>query len=196
MAPEPRFVCRFAAEPPQATLPYGRWAQRLREELDAATDTELDGEPTWFPDRTWHGRTYVPFTAQTPEGEELVGHVSFRPAHEGEDPTGFTATAETVDETAAEHPEWQLDLNDDVVGGWRGEQGNVAAMTLVWGVPLVGGVAIATAELADLAVDQCVLMEGRFTLLAPDDFRGDVLDVKAFDESGDRLARESLYEDG
>ena len=32
-------------------------------------------------------------------------------------------------------------------------------MTLVWGTPLVSGGAIATAELADLAVDQCELIE-------------------------------------
>jgi hypothetical protein len=34
--PEDRFVCRFAAEPPQELLPYGRWAERLREEFLAA----------------------------------------------------------------------------------------------------------------------------------------------------------------
>ena len=61
-------------------------------------------------------------------------------------------------------------------------------MTLVWGRPLVAGGAIATAELADLAVDQCVLLEDRFTLLAPDDYRGDVLDIKLFDARGGELA--------
>ena len=66
-------------------------------------------------------------------------------------------------------------------------------MTLVWGRPLVDGGAIVTAELADLAVDQCALAEGRFTLLAPDDYRGDTLDVKVFDARGRELARESLY---
>jgi hypothetical protein len=44
-------------------------------------------------------------------------------------------------------------------------------------------------------VDQCPLIEGRFTLLAPDDYRGDTLDVKLFDVRGNELARESLYED-
>jgi hypothetical protein len=72
--------------------------------------------------------------------------------------------------------------------------GNVAAMTLVWGSPLVAGGAIVTAELADLAVDQCALVEERFTLIAPDDYRGDTLDVKLWDARGDRLASESLYE--
>ena len=30
MPPEERFVPRFAAEPPQEGLPYGRWAERLQ----------------------------------------------------------------------------------------------------------------------------------------------------------------------
>ena len=41
-----------------------------------------------------------------------------------------------------------MDLCEEVIGGWRGENGKVAAMTLVWGVPLVRGGAVATAELA------------------------------------------------
>ena len=71
MPPEDRFVPRFAAEPPQDLLPYGRWSQTLTQEflsaclrIDSAGD-EL-GEPdevTWYPDRTWHGRTFVPATA-------------------------------------------------------------------------------------------------------------------------------------
>jgi hypothetical protein len=68
-------------------------------------------------------------------------------------------------------------------------------MTLVWGRPMVDGGAVATAELADLAVDQCILVEGRFTLIAPDDYRGDTLDVKLFGRRGEQLAAESLYDD-
>src|SRR3954451_20981190 len=68
--PEDRFVSRFAAEPPQELLPYGRWAERLREEFLAAclrVDTEGvelgdPGEVAFYPDRTWTGRTYVPAT--------------------------------------------------------------------------------------------------------------------------------------
>ena len=66
-------------------------------------------------------------------------------------------------------------------------------MTLVWGHPLVSSGAIATAELADLAVDQCEVVEERFTLLAPDAYRQDLLEIKLFDERGRELARESLY---
>src|SRR3954464_3897805 len=199
MPPEPRLVPRFAAEPPQEPLPYGRWADQLREEfLAAAADLEDVGEPgdvVFYPDRTWHGRTWVPATAPPSGGRELVGFVWFGRSVEGGEPTAFAAEADATEETAAQHPEWKLDLNEEVVGRWRGEEGQEASMTLVWGTPLVPGGAIATAELADLAVDQCVLLDGRFTLLAPDDYRGDLLDVKVFNDRGEELARESLYDD-
>ncbi|MDX6732803.1 MAG: hypothetical protein QOC54_2751, partial [Baekduia sp.] len=107
----------------------------------------------------------------------------------------FTATADWTEETAEANPEWRIDLCEEVVGGWRGEQGKVAAMTLVWGTPVVDRVAVATAELGGLTVDQCLLIENRFTLLAPDDYRGDTLDVAVFDGLGRELARESLYAD-
>jgi hypothetical protein len=54
---------------------------------------------------------------------------------------------------------------------------------------------VVTAELADLVVDQCEVVDGRFTLLAPDDYRGDVLDIKLFSRGDRLLAVESLYED-
>ena len=202
MTPTDRFVCRFAAEPPQDPLPYGRWAEQLREEFLAAclkidTEGEDVGEPgelVWHPDRTWDGRTYVPVTSRTATGYDLFGYVSFAPATEEHEPSDFAATADFTDETAEANPEWKLDLNDEVLGGWRGENGNVAAMTLVWGRAIVPGGAVVTAELADLAVDQCTLTEERFTLIAPDQYRGDTLDVKLWDARGDRLASESLYE--
>jgi hypothetical protein len=65
----------------------------------------------------------------------------------------------------------------------------------VWGRPLVGGGAIVTAELADVTVDQCALTEGRFTLIAPDDYRSDLLEVLLFDRRGRELAREPLYDE-
>jgi hypothetical protein len=195
MPPDPRFLPRFAAEPPQELLPYGRWADRLRETWVPEVDADLAGDVYWFPDRSWHGRTYVPATARARDGREAFGYVSFRPGTDGADADGFRAVADLTEEVAESHPEWKIDLCDEVVGGWRGEQGQTAAMTLVWGVPLVPGAVIATAELADLAVDQCPVSEGRFTLLAPDDYRGDFLDIKLFNDGGEELARESLYED-
>jgi hypothetical protein len=82
-----------------------------------------------------------------------------------------------------------------VIGNWRGEEGKLAEMTLVWGVPLIPGGTVVTAELANLAVDQCDLIEERFTLIAPDNYRSDYLEVKLWGKRGDELARESLYED-
>ena len=204
MPPESRQVPRFAAEPPQELDPYGRWGERLRGELLGAClriDTsELGdlgelGEITWFPDRTWHGRTYLPATARTSTGLEVFGHVSWARSGDDVEPTDIDAQADATDETAEANPTWTIDLCDEVVGAWRGEDGKVAAMTLVWGRPLLAGGAIVTGELADLAVDQCVLVDGRFTLLAPDDYRGDTLDVKLFSDRGAELARESLYAD-
>jgi hypothetical protein len=199
MPPEERFVPRFAAEPPQELLPYGRRADRLREEFLAAClgiedEVGEPGELVWYPDRTWAGRTYVPVTSRTSTGLELYGVVSYAPAvEEGQEDDHFSASADWTEETAEANPDWRIDVCEEVIGGWRGEQGNVAAMTLVWGTPLVDRAAIATAELAGLAVDQCVFIENRFTLLAPDDYRGDTLDVAVFDGGGRELARESLY---
>jgi hypothetical protein len=200
MPPTDRFIVSFAAEPPQESLPYGRWADTLREYFLAACqqiDSEGEdlgdpGEISWFPDRTYNARTFVPAVARTTTGYELFGFVSFSEAS-GTGPTDFEARADFTAELAEANPDWKLDLNDDVVGSWRGEQGNRADMTLVWGVPKVPGGAVVTAELANLAVDQCELIDERFTLLAPDNYRGDYLEVKLWDKRGQELAAESLY---
>jgi hypothetical protein len=203
MPPEERFVPRFAAEPPQEELPYGRWEERLRQELLSAA-LGLDGEPedlgepraiAWYPDRTWHGHTFVPATASTSTGYELFGYVRFIPGIDGEEPSDFSAHVDFTDQTAERNPDWTLDLCDEVIGAWRGESGAAAVMTLVWGRPLISGGRIVTAELADLAVDQCELIEERFTLIAPDDYRQDLLEIKLFDAKARELARESLYAD-
>jgi hypothetical protein len=202
MPPVERIVPRYAAEPPQEAAPYGRWAERLTVEFLAAcqritTEGEELGDPgeiAWYPDRSWHGRTYVPATCQTSNGFELFGYVRYiTPSGESE-PSQFDATADFTDETAERNPDWRLDLCDEVIGSWRGENGKVAAFTLVWGRALVPGGVVATAELADLAVDQCVLAGDRFTLIAPDDYRGDFLEIKLFSQRGEELATESLYE--
>lgn len=203
MPPTDRFVTAFAAEPPQEELPYGRWADRLRVEFlaaclridDEGEDLGEAGEITWFPDRTWNGRTYVPATSRTTTGYELYGHVSFTPATEDAEPTELDATAEFTAEVAEQNPDWKLDLCEDVIGTWRGELGKVAQMTLVWGRPLVKGGKTVTAELANLAVDQCDVKDGRFTLIAPDDYRGDILDIKLWASMTRVIATESLYED-
>jgi len=196
-------VPRFAAEPPHEPLPYGRWAERLRTEFLAcgsAIDAEGEdlGEPgdvSFYPDRTWHGHTYLPATAPPSTGLELYGYVRFRTPEVGQEPEQLQGSADFTAETAAEHPQWSLDLCDEVIGSWLGERNAAAAMTLVWGRAMRPGGAIATAELAGLVVDQCPLQEGRFTLIAPDDYRGDFLDIRLFSERGEELAAESLYEE-
>ncbi len=204
MPPTDRFVISFAAEPPQEALPYGRWADTLRDHfLAACRDIDADGEDlgdagelAWFPDRSYAGRTYVPAVARTTTGFELFGFVSFAEgADGGRGPVDFETRADYTSETAETNPEWKLDTNDEIVGQWRGEQGNVADMTLVWGVPMVAGGAIVTAELANLAVDQCELIEERFTLLAPDSYRSDLLEIRLWDKGGTELASESLWVD-
>jgi hypothetical protein len=203
MPPEVLPVPRFAAEPPQDPTPTGDWASTLQSEFLSAClrvdagDVEL-GEPgdiDWHPDRSWAGRTYVPGTARTSTGVELFGYVSFAPGDDENEPSHFAAWADFTQDTAADHPEWRLDVSEEVVGGWRGEGGEVAAMTLVWGVPLVEDGAMVTAELGAATVDQCAVRDGRFTLLAPDAYGDAYLDIALWDSRGDRLARESLYED-
>jgi hypothetical protein len=199
MPPVERFVCRFAAEPPQEGLPHGAWAQTLQAEfLAACLRIDAEGqeigearELRWFPDRTWGGRTYVPVTARTTTDLELFGFVSYIPGDS--EPADFTARADYTEETAERNPDWHIDLNEEVIGTWRGEGGRSADMTLVWGVPLLSGARVATAELAGLAVDQCAIVEDRFSLIAPDAYRSDFLDVKLWDADGRELASESLY---
>jgi hypothetical protein len=199
MPPTDRFVISFAAEPPQEGLPYGRWAETLKGQFLAALrelDTEGEelgqpGEISWFPDRTYSGRTYIPAVARTTEGYELFGYVSFTEGIEG--PTDFESSVDFTSELAEANPDWQLDLNDEVIASWRGELGNTADITLVWGVPQIPGGVLVTAELANLAVDQCEVTEQRFTLIAPDNYRSDYLEIKLWSKSGDELARESLY---
>jgi hypothetical protein len=199
MPPTDRFVISFAAEPPQETLPYGRWANTLAEhflracgEIDAEGEELGDpGEISWFPDRTYAGRTYVPAVARSSEGYELFGFVSFKEGSGG--PAEFEARADFTSELAEANPDWKIDLNDEVIGTWRGEEGNAADMTLVWGVPLIPGGTLVTAELANLAVDQCELLDERFTLIAADNYRHDFLEIKLWSGRGQELACESLY---
>ena len=203
MPPEDRFVCRFAAEPPQEPIASGRWAETLGAEFRTAAlridteGTELGdpGELNWFPDRTWAGRTFVPVTSRTGNALDLFGYVSYVPGEGDQEPGDFYSWADFTDETSERNPDWKMDLCEEVIGGWRGEQGKVAAMTLIWGRPLVDGGAVATAELARLTVDQCTVAEDRFTLIAPDAYREDYLEVALYDRKGNQLARESLYED-
>jgi hypothetical protein len=187
------------AEPSQEPTPSGRWADRLRAEfIAAAQDLDDIGEPgdlSFYPDRTWHGYTYIPVSAMTSSSYQVYGYVRFVAGTDGRDQSDFTAYADFTEETAERNPDWHLDLCDEVVGSWRGEAGAVASMTLVWGRALVQGGTVATAELGEHTVDQSPLVEDRFTLLAPDDFAGGLLEVRLYADGGAELARESLYDD-
>jgi hypothetical protein len=202
MPPDPRPIPCFIAEPPQDALPYGRWADALAAHFMAAAariDTEDEdlgdaGEISWFPDRTWGGRTYVPATAMTSTGYELFGYVSFARAGDEEEPRDFHAVADFTDETAEANPEWELDLSDQEIGAWRGPQGRRGEITLVWGVALTANGAIATSELGPTTTDQCELVEDRFTLVSLDNYTGDYIEVRLYGRGGGELASESLYE--
>ena len=202
MPPSERPLPMFAAEPPQEPLPYGRWGEALAEHfLGAAAAIESEqplgeaGEITWFPDRTWNGRTYVPATATTAEGFELFGFVSYTREHEGAQAETFDAVVDYTDETADANPDWTLDLSDQEIGHWRGAEGRRGVVTLVWGVALVANGAVATAELGPTTTDQCTLVDDRFTLVSLDAYTGDYVEVRLFGQRGAELASESLYED-
>jgi hypothetical protein len=209
MPPTSRPIPAFIADSPQEKAPYGRWAERLAEEFGVACEPLADeaGAPLdregirWFPERGWGGRIYVPLTARAdgPEGPiEYFGHVSFVRPDEGE-PESVRASADFTDVTAEDNPDWQIDLNDDVIGRWRTDGDRGGDVTLVWGLPLVRGAVAATAEIGGEVVDQAAVVEGRFTLIAVDALRGfgeDLyLEVKLWDRHLREIASESLYEE-
>jgi hypothetical protein len=207
MTPNPRPIPRFIADSTQEGIPHGRFAERLREAFAAAVDAIADlpagaGPPAeldWFPERAWGGRVWVPCSAITESEEgklELFGHVSYvQPA--GGEPSDFSAKADFTDVLAEDNPDWRIDLNDDVVGRWRGENGRAGAVTLIWGRPLVRGAVAATAELDGETVDQEEISQDRFTLIALDALEGYgdeiFMQVKLWSRRADELAAESLY---
>ncbi len=207
MPPNPRPIPRFIADSTQEGIPHGRFAERLVAEFRTACEgidelpegVEIAGEVEWFPERAWGGRVWVPATARTegPEGTlELFGHVSYE-LPEGGEPGAFRASADFTDVLAEDNPDWKIDINDDVIGQWRGENGRAGAVTLVWGRPLVRGAVAASAELEAETVDQEVVSDERFTLVALDALKGygdDVLlEVKLWSRRAQELASESLY---
>jgi hypothetical protein len=201
MPPEQRPIPRFVAEPPHDALPYGRWADQLRglfleacREIEGEDDIGDPGDISWFPERTFNGRTYIPATAPTSEGFEVFGYVAFEHGPGGE-PASFLARADYTDETAAANADWKLDLSDEEIDVWRGPRELSANVALVWGVALVPGGALATAELGPTTTDQCEVVEDRFTLVSLDGWTGDLLEVRLWGGGGNELASESLYEE-
>jgi hypothetical protein len=220
MPPIPRPYPRFIADAPREGKPYGRWEERLTQELATACEpfaaeagAPLDPKTVkWFPERTWGDRVYVPATGRAgagdqPEGAEeesgplsleYYGWVSFERSDDGE-PAELRARADFTDVTAEDNPEWRIDLSDDVIGGWRADGDRGGDVTLVWGLPMVRGAVAATAELDGEVLDQVAVQDGRFTLVAVDAVRGfgdDLyMEIRLWDRAVREIAAESLYEE-
>jgi hypothetical protein len=207
MRPTERPIPRFIADTTQEGIPHGRFAERLREEFakgvaaveDLPAGAEVPAEVDWFPERAWGGRVWVPCSAKTESEEgrlEIFGHVSYVQPPEGE-AHDFAAKADFTDILAEDNPDWRIDLNDDVIGRWRGENGRAGSVTLVWGRPLVRGAVAATAVLEAEAVDQELISQDRFTLVALDALEGYgdeiFMEVKLWSRRADELASETLY---
>jgi hypothetical protein len=207
MPPNPRPIPRFVADSTQEGIPHGRFAERLGDAFRTTCD-EIEGLPEgtapiqaldWYPERAWGGRVWVPCTARVASGSgqvELFGHVSYVQPEDGE-PSDFRVVADFTDILAEDNPGWKIDLNDEVIGSWRGENGRAGAVTLIWGRPLVQGAVAATAELDLETVDQEVVSDGRFTLVALDALQGYgddfFVQVKLWSRRAQELASESLY---
>lgn len=207
MTPNPRPIPRFVADTTQEGIPHGRFAERLHEAFAGAVG-ELEDLPAgaavpeaidWFPERAWGGRVWVPCSARSDSEEgtlELFGHVSYV-LPDGGEPSDFATKADFTDVLAEDNREWRIDLNDDVIGRWRGENGRAGAVTLVWGRPLVRGAVAATAELDGEVVDQEEISQDRFTLIALDALEGYgdeiFMEVKLWSRRALELASESLY---
>jgi hypothetical protein len=204
--PIPRFIADSTREP----LPYGRWAQQLREKFASACEplgeeAKASGlqEVLWFPERTWGGRVYIPATAraESTEGGQPVEYFGFvsHARGEGGEPTDLRAKADFTDIVAEQNPDWKIDLNEEVIGSWRGEAQREGEVTLVWGTPMVPNSFAVTAELDREVVDQGRVSDDRFTLLAVDAVKGfgdDLyLEVRLWDKRGNELAAESLYDE-
>jgi hypothetical protein len=204
MTPNPRPIPRFIADSTQEGIPHGRFAEKLDDEFRRACEgiddlpdgVELPAEVEWYPERAWGGRVWVPATARAEGTLELFGYVSYV-LPEGGEPRDFEAKADFTDVLAEDNPGWKIDLNDEVIGRWRGENGRAGNVTLVWGRPLVRGAVAATAELELETVDQEVVSQERFTLLALDALEGygdDIfMRVRLWSRRAQELASESLY---
>lgn len=211
---ENRPIPHFIADASQHGIPHGRFAERLSSVFreasaeigDLPEGTAVPEEISWFPERAWSGRVWIPASAggeavleegAEPSSIEFFGFVSFvQPT--GGDPEDFQASVDFTDVIAADNPEWAIDLGDEVIGKWQGENGREADITLIWGRSLVKVAFAATAELNGMAVDQDPLFSDRFTLIAPDALKnyGDdaYLDIYLWTSRGKQVARESLYD--
>ena len=118
--PVARPIPRFVADAPVEGLPYGRWAQQLRDAFAKACEPHVGeaggppGEVTWFPERGWGGRVYVPAIAAV-EGaaspSEYFGYVSFTRTGDGT-PGDLRAVADFTDDADIRAGGLGLDAGD------------------------------------------------------------------------------------
>ncbi len=87
-----------------------------------------------------------------------------------------------------------MDIFQEVIGGWRGERGMVAAMTLVWGVTLErrGRLRQRRARPGDR---RCRSSTAASRCSPPTPTTTSISDIVLKDGVGVELVRESLYED-
>ena len=175
----------FAAEPPQErfrTVAGARRSASISSARPRPASGRSHGSPT-----TWDGRTYVPATAPAEDGGEVFGYVSYTREHEGAQATDFAAATDYTDETAAEGPDWTLDLSDHEIGHWRGPRpaqrgdaglGNRARAEQEWRPDRLG----------PTTTDQCTLVEDHFTLVSLDAYTGDYVEVRLYGARGAELA--------
>ncbi len=208
MRPTERPIPRFIADTTQEGIPHGRFAERLREEFAKAVGgarrpaggSRGPGRSRLVP-RARLGRARLgALLGPHRERGGAAGAVRprlLRAATRRASRADFGAKADFTDILAEDNPDWRIDLNDDVIGRWRGENGRAGAVTLVWGRPLVRGAVAATAVLETETVDQELISQDRFTLIALDALEGYgdevFMEVKLWSRRADELASETLY---
>ena len=115
MPPEERFVPRFAAEPPQEELPYGRWEERLRGEfLTAAAEPRQSqedlgepGEIVWYPGpQLARAHVRARDLASRPAGTSCSATCASSPPARTGNPSDFSAHVDFTEETAERNPDW------------------------------------------------------------------------------------------
>ena len=177
-------ICRFAAEPPQGGLPPEETLQAeflaacLRVETeDGRSRPRRGGRDPLVP------RPHVVgphLRARDRAHRHRAGALRLRVllAARRRRRRELYAWADYTADVAEDHPEWRMDISQEVVGGWRGERGEVAAMTLIWGVPFERrGRIVDRRARARTTVDEAEIIGERFTLLAPDAYDDEYLDV-------------------
>ena len=183
MPPNPRPIPRFIADTTQEGIPHGRFAERLArgfreacEEIEDLPDGRRGARRGRLVPRARLGRPGLGPGYRAHRGRRRArwscSATSPTCCPRAASPTDFRAKADFTDVLAEDNPDWRIDLNDDVIGRWRGENGRAGAVTLVWGRPLVRGAVAATAELDGETVDQEAISDERFTLIALDALEG------------------------